>query len=161
MGLSFYLSQEADNRIEARLNDLSIQKNFITFKIPLHLPYLTDQDQFEPADGEINVRGEIYKLVKKKISRNTLYVICIDHKEKTRIAKNDSDYFNKINDLTSDNSKKAEVKPVKADYLLQDQSTSPTPLTVFHKSAYTNYLSDTLLRGHFPNIASPPEHPLS
>lgn len=155
--LFLYRSQKADRQIEALIRDASNQdKGFITFKIPLNLPYLPDGNDFETLEGEIYVKGTIYKLVKKRISKDTLIVVCVDHKEKTRIEKDGNDYFKKVNDLTSDASKKHELK-VKTDYFLQGQLENSRLVTTLHKTAFAPFISNSSLKGYYPPITAPPE----
>lgn len=158
--LFLYLSQKADNRIDAQIAAKG-DHGLITFKIPLHLPYLTDSDDFETTEGEITVKGEIYKLVKKKILRDTLIVLCIDHQEKTQIEKEGNEYFKKVNDLTANTSKKSGAKQVKVDYLLEDKLIKSGIISVIPKTAFYRFTSGSLLPGHFPLITSPPELLLS
>ena len=159
--LFLYLSQEADTRIEARIKDASNNDNgLISFKFPLQLPYLTDSEVFETAEGEVTVNGKIYKLVKKRILRDTLIVLCIDHKEKTRLEKENNDYFKKVNDLTSNSSKKT-ANQVKIDYLIEDRFMSSGIIPVIHRTTFPQFISGLLLPGHHLLITSPPELPLS
>lgn len=157
-----YLSLQADTRMEARLmNDSNLDKGLITFKIPLNLPYLTDSKDFEPAEGEITVNGEIYKLVKKKISRDTMIVLCIDHHEKTRIENQDNDYFKKVNDLTANSSKKSDVKQVKVDYFLQDKQVNPALIPTIQNTVFSGFTPGASMPGYHPLISSPPEFSFS
>lgn len=157
-----YLSQQADTRIEARIkNSSDLDKGLVTFKIPLNLPYTTDSKDFEPADGEVTVNGEIYKLVKKKISRDTMIVLCIDHHEKTRIENQDNDYFKKVNDLTANSSKKSDVKQMKVDYFLQDKQGSAAAVPVIQNILFTAFISGSSMPGYHSLISAPPEFSLS
>jgi hypothetical protein len=55
----------------------------VTFRIPLTVPYYTDNKDYERVNGEFEHHGEFFKLVKQKLERDTLYIVCInDHKEK-------------------------------------------------------------------------------
>jgi hypothetical protein len=156
--LFYYLSQEADYRIEARIRDVSTgDKGLLTFKIPLQIPYVSNSTDFEPAEGEITIDGYIYKLVKKRILRDTLIVLCIDHKEKTRIEKQDNDLFQKLNDLTANSPKKQDVKQIKTDYVVQDKLVCPCLISEFHKTTHQRFISGSLLPGHSTLIASPPQ----
>lgn len=113
----YYLEQAADNRIEARLEALSeLDKDLITVKIPIKLPYQTDWDKFERTDGEVAVNGTVYRYVKQKVSRDTLILLCINYKEKSDLVKKRSEYFQKVNDLSAENNKKPSLKQAKTDY---------------------------------------------
>lgn len=113
----FYLEQQADIRLEMKIKTLhDADKQLITVKIPINLPYQTDWREFESIDGEMTYKGKTYKYVKRKVLRDTLILVCIDHREKSQIEKRSSDYFKKVNDLASENNKKPQLKLAKMDY---------------------------------------------
>ena len=115
--LFVYLEQEADARIQARIRTLDeLDKRLITIKIPINLPYQTDWREFEAVDGEMTFKGKTYKYVKRKVLRDTLILLCIDHQEKNELQKSRADYFKKVNDLASESSKKPVLKVAKTDY---------------------------------------------
>ncbi|MBC7744516.1 MAG: hypothetical protein H7096_05385 [Flavobacterium sp.] len=113
----FYLEQQADIRIASTIQSLNeLDKRLITVKIPINLPYQTDWREFESIDGEMNFKGKTYKYVKRKVLRDTLILLCIDHTEKYQIEQNSADYYKKVNDLTSETNKKPVLKQAKTDY---------------------------------------------
>ena len=112
-----YLEQEAEVRLQAKIKTLDeLDKRLITVKIPINLPYQTDWREFESIDGEMTFKGKTYKYVKRKVLRDTLILLCIDHTEKNELQKSRSDYFKKINDLASETNKKPVLKIAKTDY---------------------------------------------
>lgn len=123
----YYLEQAADTRIEARLEALSeLNKNLITVKIPIKLPYQTDWEKFERTDGEVMVNGTVYRYVKQRVYRDTLILLCINYKEKSDLVKKRSEYFQKVNDLSAENNKKPTLKQIKTEYFQQ-------PVPIFFK----------------------------
>src|SRR5688572_27863710 len=55
----------------------------ITIKFPLTLPYPSTGKDYERAHGSFEHQGEFYKLVKQKLEKDTLFIVCIrDHQEK-------------------------------------------------------------------------------
>lgn len=113
----YYLETEADDRIQSKIEQISeTDKELITIKIPINLPYHTDWANFERVDGEVNFKGKIYKYVKQKIQRDTLIMLCINNQEKVEINKKRDNYVKKINDLTTENNKKPTFKQSKTDY---------------------------------------------
>jgi len=54
--------------------------------------------------------------VKRKVLRDTLILLCIDHQEKNQLQKSSADYFKKVNDLASESNKKPVLKIDKTDY---------------------------------------------
>ena len=113
----YYLEIKADERIQSKIEQISeLDKELITIKIPINLPYHTDWSNFERVDGEVNFKGKIYKYVKQKVSRDTLILLCINDEQKVEIGKQSDNYFKKINDLAKENNKKPNIKQTKIDY---------------------------------------------
>ena len=49
----------------------------ITLKIPIVIPYAYDSPGYERVDGEFEHKGEFYRMVKQRLSKDTLYIVCI------------------------------------------------------------------------------------
>ena len=98
-----YLEQKATQRLEEKIdaNQYS-EAQLIEFKIPLQMPYYNDTE-YESCYGEIEVEGEHYRYVKRKISGNTLYVLCLPHTEKDNIAAIKSNLVKSLNDVQDQN----------------------------------------------------------
>lgn len=80
-------------------------------RVALNMPYQTEQSEFERIDGEIEIDGQLYKFVKRKVENGQLVVMCLPHsdKEKLRDAKNE--FFKMTNDLQQETKgKKSESK---------------------------------------------------
>lgn len=153
----FYLEQEADVRIAAKIRTLDeLDQQLITVKIPINLPYQTDWREFESVDGEMTFKGKTYKYVKRKVLRDTLILLCIDHKEKSQLQKSSADYFKKVNDLTSETNKKPVLKQSKTDYYQKAVSFSPSNLVAvnLHQS-YFKY-TPRISYGHLQKVKTPP-----
>ena len=70
----------------------------IEIRIPLNMPYYSDKD-YENVYGETDFNGEHYRYVKRKVSGNTLYLLCLPNKEKTNIAKAENEFTKAVNDV--------------------------------------------------------------
>ena len=113
----YYLEIKADERIQSKIEQISeLDKELITIKIPINLPYHTDWANFERVDGEVNFKGKIYKYVKQKVQRDTLILLCINDTYKAEINKQKDNYIKKVNDLSTDSNKKPVLKQTKSDY---------------------------------------------
>lgn len=73
----------------------------ITLKIPFALPYWMDSKAYERVDGEFQHQGEFYKLVKQKLEKDTLYVVCIKDVNEKKLFLVMADYIKLSNDLPS------------------------------------------------------------
>lgn len=87
-----HLTQQLDNH---QYNDSEL----IEVKIALHTPYLTNWSDYERVDGEAEVNGVYYSYVKRKIYNDTLHLLCLPNKNKTRLHSVSIDYAGKVNDV--------------------------------------------------------------
>ena len=124
------MQQKADVQLEASLDTKNIQESeLFEIKIPLHLPYQTNWANYERYDGEVKLDGTIYKYVKRKVTADTLHLMCIKNTKKMEYENAKSEFYKGTNDLTSkNNSKKALSTTIKkmvvdADNFLFESST--------------------------------------
>ncbi|HEY0771698.1 MAG TPA: hypothetical protein VGD31_15335 [Sphingobacteriaceae bacterium] len=73
-----------------------------TIRIPVAVPYMTDQSDFQRVDGKFEHKGEHYRLVKQKYANDTLTVVCVRDVETKRINKALSDYVKNFSDQSGD-----------------------------------------------------------
>lgn len=119
----YYQITEADSRIQAKIAVLhESDESLFTVKIPIRLPYHTDWKDYESVEGEMTYNNTTYKYVKRKVLRDTLILLCVKYQEKSVIEKNSNEYFKKVNDLTTDNSKKQEIKHAKEDFYQKSEN---------------------------------------
>lgn len=103
----YYMQQQADRQLETSLDNGSYNEaDLITIKIPLSNPYQLNHPEFERVDGEINVKGIIYKYVKRKICDGQLVLLCLPDKNKMRLQEAKNDFFKVTNDLAQHNGSK-------------------------------------------------------
>ena len=74
----------------------------VEIRIPLNMPYYSDKE-YENVYGETDFNGEHYRYVKRKVSNNTLYLLCIPNKEKTSIARVKNEFTKAVNDIPTNN----------------------------------------------------------
>ena len=95
-----YLQQKEDRSLEASLDkDEYNEKDLITIKVPLSIPYQTAWSDFERVDGEFTFNGTIYKYVKRKVEEGQLILLCLPHYQKMKLVKASSEFGNRGNDL--------------------------------------------------------------
>lgn len=73
----------------------------VTLKVPLTVPYHLDSE-YERVDGEIEHNGEFYRLVKQKLEKDTLYIVCIKDQDTKRIKQALADYVKTFTDKPVD-----------------------------------------------------------
>lgn len=74
------------------------EQETVTLKVPMAVPYHTDANQFQRVDGEIEYKGEYYRLVKQKLQKDTLYIVCIKDQDSKRINQALADYVKTFTD---------------------------------------------------------------
>jgi hypothetical protein len=112
VGLKYKNALRVTSRIEA--DDYS-ESETITIKIPLAVPYYGDTD-FERVDGEIEHQGQFYRLVKQKLEKDTLHVVCIRDTRAERIHEALTDYVNTFTDQSADRSNAKTIQSFIKDY---------------------------------------------
>jgi hypothetical protein len=64
--------------------DNSNSQEFIV-KLPMNIPYATQEKDWEKADGEFEYMGEMYRVVKQKIGLDAVYIACVKDNEGSKI----------------------------------------------------------------------------
>jgi len=70
----------------------------ITLKIPMSLPYSYGNERYERVNGEIEFQGEFLRLVKQRISNDTLFIVCVKDVESKKITEALNDFVKTFSD---------------------------------------------------------------
>lgn len=106
-----YLSNQSSHQLSVKIDRHIYQdKDLVEIKVPLQLPYLNSWSNYEPCEGEININGSHHNYVKRKITSDTLYLMCLPNAEKDKLQVAETDYGKSANDFDS---KKEDNKSVK------------------------------------------------
>ncbi|HEY5745627.1 MAG TPA: hypothetical protein VIU12_06105 [Chryseolinea sp.] len=121
------LTSRVTEKLQSGFNEPGAQ---MIIKMPLSIPYGADSHEYEPIHGAISFEGTVYQLVKQRLYKDTLYVVCIRDYQTTEASNQIKDfsktfaseskqpqnsgiklvissakyYFSKINPLESSNS---------------------------------------------------------
>ncbi|MBL4677937.1 MAG: hypothetical protein JKY70_17295 [Mucilaginibacter sp.] len=57
----------------------------VEIKIPVRMPYVQEQLQYENISGQIQLQGNCYNYVALKMTRDTMYVKCVPNYAKTKL----------------------------------------------------------------------------
>lgn len=95
---------KADKAIEISLDNKTYNEaDLFIAKVPINLPYQNNWTGFERVDGEITIAGETYRYVQRKVENDTMFLQCIRNVEKTKILQKANDYFDRTNDVATNN----------------------------------------------------------
>lgn len=158
----FFAERESDIHLEASLDrDLYNEDDLVTITVPLSLPYLNNQSQFERVDGEIRFNGKIYKYVKRKVIEGSLILLCLPDYNKMRLQSEANDSYKNINDITagSNSKKSSNSKSVSLKNIFSEFNKSELAYTSHMCSIQTCYSSSNKICKliSFPHIT--PEQP--
>jgi hypothetical protein len=105
------MEQNATQRLEEKIDAGQYSEaQLVEIKIPLQIPYYSDT-KYEACYGETQFNGEHYRYVKRKISDNTLYLLCLPHREKDNIAAVKTDFIKSVNDIQNNNAPQKQGPP--------------------------------------------------
>ena len=95
----YYINQSNQQIAQQADNSQYADSELTEIKIKLNLPYVTDWSAYERYDGEMELDGKHYNYVKRKVSQDTLYLLCLPNEVKTKLAIEKIDYAAKVNDM--------------------------------------------------------------
>ncbi|RFZ84454.1 hypothetical protein DYU05_02210 [Mucilaginibacter terrenus] len=99
----------------------------IQIKLPVHMPEIQDWPDYEKVQGQIQFKDNYYNYLGVKMTRDTMYLVCIANAVKTRLANSNLIVAKDITDVPlskkgteAPNAKKAtggfEYQPVAFEY---------------------------------------------
>ena len=162
--ISDYIQDKNDRNLEARLdNNKYNEAQLIELKVPIHLAYQTTWSDFERYNGEVELKGKIYKYVKRKVVNDTLVLLCIPDQKKMELQTAKNDFFKNTNDLAQNSSKNSagsktiSFKKVVSDY--DDHSCPFNAISKFYYNTGYGYSKTVTSLVTLPHIspAQPPD----
>lgn len=140
-----YLQKKADRQLEGRIdvNDYN-ESQLIEIRVALDMPYQTNQSDYERHYGEIEINGNIYTYVKRKVEDGYLVLKCIPNTAKQDIRNADNILFTANNGLDQEHN--------------NDKSNSP--LNNLFKSIFSDY-DDCLQNYNLKVLADKDNKPLN
>jgi len=139
----YYAQQQSDITLEQSLDENRYnEKELVSITIPFSMPYQHNSDGFERFDGEITLKGKIYKYVKRKYADGNIIFLCLPDYNKMQLETAKNNYSSNINDFQDsgsnkqDNSKSTLGKNISNDF---EQNVS----------AYTFGLNVSINKPHF------------
>ncbi len=94
-----YLESRSQLKMEEKLDQSSYNRgNLIEVRVALHLPYTTDNTDFERYDGTVELNGTTYSYVERKVENDTLVLHCLPNKSIDNIKLAFAEYGKAVND---------------------------------------------------------------
>jgi len=118
-----YYIHQSDVQIVKEIFDNKVNDaKLVEIKVPVHMPTIQDWAEYEVIQGQIQLKDTYYNYVRLKMTRDTMYFVCIPNNVKTRLAKANVIAAKEFSDVPL--TKKGHEAPVKkinsiSDYNLQ------------------------------------------
>jgi len=157
MGLQYKNSVAMAERLDANQYD---ESQAITLEIPMNIPYLTDDVEFERIDGVFQYKGESYRLVKQKYAKDILTLIVIKDTENARIADAMSDYVMSFTNYGDDDGNADLTVSFIKDYIPEIFSIQTTSFG-WSKDVIASVDTNNLIPTFTVSVIHPPERLLS
>lgn len=145
----FFIIQ-SDNQVEAKLDRNNYSNTeLVEIKVPLHLPYSTNWKGYERCDGQIEVNGNHYNYVKRKLSNDTLYILCIPNSVKTQLStaqKNYASEFSEANATQKNNQSTVKKQSPIVEYCFQPLHFTTTTLVAIEQQKNNSFSTSILIR---------------
>ena len=114
IGLRINSGAQLTQRLDSDMYDLG---QTVTFAVPISMPYSVDMPDYERVDGEFERDGEIYRLVKQKLVKDVLYIVCIKDSKSTAINNALEEYVQSFAGQHKDGSQKIVAPNLIKDYV--------------------------------------------
>jgi len=153
----YFINQADVQMVKQVYNNKIDNTKLIELKIPVHMPTITDWDEYEVVAGQIQLKNAFYNYVRLKMTRDTMYFICFANTTKTRLVKANIITAKEISDVPLSKKGEAPAKKIASvdEYNLQAFNYEYTVIGTFIKPQYKFELS----RLNHPYISSPGKPP--
>lgn len=95
-----YFIYKADRLMNEQISkDRYRPTDLVQIKIPVQLTLTSNWTDYEPVSGQVQLNNGCYNYVKLKITKDTLYLMCLPNYEKTRLVEANVICAREISDL--------------------------------------------------------------
>ena len=157
----FFIHQ-SDSSILSRINNNRYKStDLVQIKIPVHLA-IEDWTDFEPISGQVQLKDNSYNYAELKMTRDTMYLMCIPNHDKTRLVNANIIYAKQVSDIPMN--KKSQVPLLKKSISKSEYQYSITYYQAFipekdtkfrHNRAFSNIVNTSIdVPGQPPEASS-------
>lgn len=162
--LSSYLEDKADARLETAIDNHDYDdSDLVSIRIPVsYLPYYNNSSTFERVYGQVEIQGQEYRYVKRRIFNDSLELLCIPNPAVTKLNAVRDEFFRFLNDLQHAGTEKnthshhGSTKPNSIDYYTAMNLYQLNPLFVSLAPVSSHYYFRASLR-HKQLVEQPPD----
>jgi hypothetical protein len=106
-----YFINRSDVQIVKQMYDNKFDSTkLLELKVPVHMPTIQDWTEYEHIEGQIQLNNAYYSYVRLKMTRDTMYLICLPNNVKANLVKANVIMAKNLNDVPL--SKKGATNPL-------------------------------------------------
>jgi hypothetical protein len=157
-GIFLGLGYQNKKTITRQLDDNRYEESqTVLIKVPLAIPYAANSE-YERVDGEFIHEGEVYRLVKQKLTNDTLFVVCVKDARGTAINAAISDYVKTFSDkpLDGKSEQKDQFSFIK-EYVVRDVAGFVQYTGSWERDVVASGLSVVFIDSFTASVIHPPE----
>lgn len=95
----YYIHQSDVQMVKQIFDNKIDDTKLVEIKIPVDMPTIQDWNDYEVVEGQIQLKDAYYNYVRLKMTRDTMYFICIANETKTRLEHANVIAAKEINDV--------------------------------------------------------------
>jgi hypothetical protein len=155
-----YLETKAQSQMESLMDKQAVNTHdLFEIKIPLNIPYIANTNSFERFNGSVKVNGVFYSYFERKISNDTLILLCIINTEENRLSKMKTVYAGLDKDIQNKSKSRSAALffgLIKSKYNQQDFSCNSFA-THGSKKSYPEFKAGKISNAFVLSPEQPPE----
>lgn len=95
-----YMIHRSESFVEQQISKgLYNVHDLVEVKVPVSMPRVTDWTEYEPISGQVQLQGDCYNYVKLRVTRDTLYIMCVPNYSTTRLTNANIIYAKQVSDV--------------------------------------------------------------
>lgn len=95
-----YFIHQSDIQIVKEIYDNKVDsQKLLELKVPVNMPTIQDWTEYEHIEGQIQLNNAYYNYVRLKMTRDTMYLICLPNDVKTNLMKANVIMAKNVNDV--------------------------------------------------------------
>jgi len=95
----YYIHQSDVKMVKEIFDNKVDNSKLIEIKIPVNMPTIQDWDEYEVITGQIQLKDAYYNYVRLRMTRDTMYFVCVPNTNKTRLVNANIITAKEINDV--------------------------------------------------------------
>jgi len=136
--------------------DEGVSNPELIVKIPFNVPYATD-NEWEKGDGQFEYKGEVYRIVRQKLTLDAVYIALVKDQEGSRINEQQGDFAKTFSDTPAGTKQGTKVLPGFIKEYIHGKVSIEESVLGWFATTSPAVLLDSLVPSFHASIVHPPE----